>query len=102
MALPDGSTLRGLPADVDTGAAVLYEITGRVRGSLPERADVRAVLKTLQHQRLGEEIVAEAPVDATGSYRLVFERPDASLESADASLTVRLYSRDGALLVEST
>src|SRR5262245_28042773 len=95
MALPDGATLRGFPADAGTGAGVAgaasdqYDIVGSVRGSLPDGAAVHAVLKTLRNGTLEEEVAAEAPVDAAGSYRLVFERPAGTLETSDTSLTVR-------------
>jgi hypothetical protein len=96
MSPPDTLTVRGF------AAAVHYEVTGRVKGSFPEGATVRAVLKTLRSQRLDEETVADAPVDSTGSYRLAFDRPARIPESSDTSLTVRLYSADGDLIAESS
>ncbi|HEX4568505.1 MAG TPA: neuraminidase-like domain-containing protein, partial [Vicinamibacterales bacterium] len=90
----------------DTGqsgaTAVPYELVGRVRGAVRGRPTVRAVLKTLHNRTIEEEIVGEAPVNSTGWYRIVFERPAGVLESIDASLSVRLYSSDGTCLVEST
>jgi hypothetical protein len=80
---------------------VQYEVVGQVKGSVPERAIVRAVLKTLRNQALEEEVVAEAVVNSTGWYRLVYERLS-SLESSDTSLTVRLYTRTGEVIAEST
>src|SRR6185295_10273790 len=78
-----------------------YEVAGQIKGAVPERATVRAVLKTLHHGTLDEDVVADAIVDGTGRYLMVFERPARS-EGSDASLTVRLYSPSGDLVAEST
>src|SRR5687768_14300059 len=45
---------------------VQCEVVGHVKGSVPDRASVRAVLKTLRNQALDEEVAAEAPVNSTG------------------------------------
>lgn len=81
---------------------IQYEVVGRVKGPVPDRGTVRAVVKTLRNHVLEEDVVAEAVVNATGWYRMVFERPAHAIESSDTSLSVRLHSRSGELLAEST
>jgi hypothetical protein len=84
---------------------VQAEVRGQVRGPTPEGSRVEAVLTTLSEQRLEEQVVAEAAVNATGWYRMKYTlpalpRPDGG--AANATLTVRLRGNDGALVGEST
>ena len=81
--------------------SVRHEVIGQVKGSVPAGATVRAVLKTLHQRVLDEEVVAEAAVDSTGSYRLVYEHQADSAESPDSTLTIQLYSRDGEFIAQS-
>src|SRR5262245_30497233 len=88
-------------ASTDPEFPTHHEVVGHVKGPALEGATVRAVLKTLRSGTLDEEVVAQAAVNSAGRYRLSFERP-AHTESADTSLTVRLYSSRGDLIAEST
>ena len=90
----------GEAADIAAGG-VTFEIAGHVKGELPDRGQVQAVVKTLRRRTLDEAIVAHAPVDPDGRYRLTFEAPDRGGET-DASVTVRLLSGDGEPIAEST
>jgi hypothetical protein len=86
-------------------APVQAEVRGQVRGATPDGARVEAVLTTLSEQRLQEQVVAEAAVNATGWYRMQYTLPPLPRidgNAADATLTVRLRGGDGALAGEST
>ena len=78
------------------------EVSGRVRGPLPDRPSVHAVLTTLREGALAEEVVGEAPVDEAGEYRMSYPRPDlASAAGADVSLRVRVLDASGEPVAES-
>ena len=77
-----------------------YEVFGRIKGTVPAGATVQTVLKTLRDRAITERVVADAAVDASGSYRMRFERPADGTAAADTSLSIRLLS-DGLLLAES-
>src|SRR5262245_28019606 len=51
-----------------------YEVFGRIKGTVPDGATVQAVLKTLRDRGVTERVVADTAVDASGSYRMRFER----------------------------
>jgi receptor-binding and translocation channel-forming TcA subunit of Tc toxin/ABC toxin-like protein/neuraminidase-like protein/PA14 domain-containing protein len=84
--------------DLDT--ADRCEVTGQVRGPVPEAATVRAVLVTLHERVLDEHVVGEALADEAGRYRILYQCPPQAAES-DTSLVVRLYSSSGDLVGQS-
>ena len=78
------------------------EVSGRVHGSFPENASVRAVVTTLRDRTLDEQVVGEAPIDESGSYRLAFDPPSRPDEvRRTRRLSVRLYAPSGELIGES-
>jgi hypothetical protein len=83
-------------------AAGSAEVSGHVRGPLPENTSVQAVLSTLHEGLLGEEVVGEAAVDEAGFYRMTYPRPEAGAGApGDVSLRVRVLAADGETVGES-
>lgn len=76
-------------------------VRGRVRGSVPDGTNVRAVLRTLSEGKIEERVVGEAGVHAFGWYRLSYERPTDEATLARTSLVTQLIASDGAVIAES-
>src|SRR5260221_8148199 len=74
------------------------EVTGRVRGVVPEGATVRAVLSTLRAGTLVDDEVAQGVIDAAGWYRMRYAHTG---DDGDVSLSVVVYDADGALVGQS-
>ena len=105
MSPPNGRTVRGFLSEAitetfDEQDSTRLEVTGQVKGAVPDGATVRAVVTTLHERVLDEQVVGEASLDEGGWYQMQYQRPATHSES-DTSLTVRLYSPNGELLGES-
>ena len=74
------------------------EIRGKVRGSFPEGASVRATLGVLDAGGVRSHVAAQAPVSRSGRFVLLYER---SAAAADAALTVQLVGPDAVTLAVS-
>lgn len=77
-----------------------YEVVGTVRGRVADGATVRAILKTAIGEAINRQVLASAPVAASGTYSIRYVRPEKS-NTAPTSLVLQLRDPNGNLLAES-
>ena len=84
-----------------SGPDGLCEVVGHVKGTAPEGARARVLLRSLEGSSLVEREVGTAPVDASGWYELRYACPVDDQGMLRSGLVVQLTAEDGGLLVES-
>ena len=72
-----------------------------MRGPVPEGATAVAIIRTLSLGSLGEDVVAEGPVNAAGWFRLRYTCPAHGPSATDLCLEVRVRAADGEWVAQS-